>query len=168
MYSSDSEAVTYLTARGIGQEYLAAATSVRDQWRQRAYDGMERNIEWEGEPTSKTQDDAFPRTGLYTRNGDPVDSATVPDEVKHCEIETAAALAAGADYTSDPTVQDQDIRKAGDVDFGGAIVSRRLPQRAIDVLPTDWVRYVRGSGRIVPRTPSAYAGLYLTTRTRWR
>ena len=159
-YSTRAEAVTYLEARGIGATFRGKTDAEQDAYLERAHDGMERNIEWDGEPTTAGQANAWPRRGLYTRTGGDLPSDSVPDLIKWCEIETASALADGADYGQDPAVADLDMRGAGSgVTFGGGVIDRRLPKRALDVLPDDWVRWVRGSGRIRKRVPSYYTDL---------
>ena len=152
-YATRTEAIAYLTARGVGTEFLALDETAQNAHLLVAHDLMERNIEWEGEPAATSQPDAFPRIGLRTRNGGDLDSTTVPEEVKTCEIETAAMLASGKDYSQDPAVVDLDIRQAGDTSFGGGTIARRLPARAVDALPPSWVQSVRGSGQIPRRVP---------------
>ena len=72
--------------------------------------------QWTGAPTTTTQRLAWPRTGMYNRNGVAIPSGEVPFELKDAESEMAGQLLMG-DTTLDNAISVQGISsiKAGSV-----------------------------------------------------
>lgn len=94
-------------------------------------------IRWLGEPMSTTQALPWPRSGLLTRNGDPVDSTVVPGEIKRAQAELAWQMDA-TDRRADQPIADLDIRQVGSIKFGPASFRRVIPATVIEMIPAAW------------------------------
>lgn len=98
--------------------------------------------QWTGAPATATQRLAWPRTGMYTRNGNLIASDVIPQELKDAESEFAGQLLK-ADSTLDNSVSVQGITsvRAGSVSvtFKDMIEAKVLPDAVYNLLPASWL-----------------------------
>ncbi len=91
-YISRADAVTYFTDLIHGADFLDATDDIKDQALISATAMLDRQC-WVGERTGgATQDLKWPRTGVSTPEGYPVDSATIPDFMEDATCELALSL----------------------------------------------------------------------------
>jgi len=97
--------------------------------------------QWTGAPSTTTQRLAWPRIGMYDRNGNPIPADVIPYELKAAESELAGQLQQG-DRTLDNTVVTQGIKSvsAGSVSvtFKDDIAVQVLPDAVLNLLPPSW------------------------------
>jgi hypothetical protein len=97
---------------------------------------------WTGDVASTSQSLAWPRTGMYDRNGNLIGSGVIPQELKDAESEMAI-LALTTDTTADNAVVVQGLTglKAGPVElqFKDYIQKRLLPDYVMQLLVPTWV-----------------------------
>lgn len=143
IYGVSSEADDYMKARWGGSPWFDADSEERNQTLVSATRMIDRE-NWLGQRTVSSQALEFPRTGLTDKDGNPVDSATVPLAVEEANYELALAL------LNDAAVQEADTTgsnvkraKAGsaEVQFFRATDGTPFPTIANDLL-----RPFRGSG----------------------
>jgi hypothetical protein len=99
--------------------------------------------QWTGAAATSTQRLAWPRTGMLTRNGYPIASTVIPQELKDATAELAGQLLA-QDFTLNNAVAQQGIAsvKAGSVavsfrdDF---IFKQVIPDAVYDLLVQSWL-----------------------------
>lgn len=100
------------------------------------------NPTWTGAPASDTQALAWPRTGMYNRNGVAIPSDVIPQELKDAVAELAGQLA------KEDTTLDNDVRAKGitDVRAGSVAVSFKdfipmkvLPDAVMGLLLSSWL-----------------------------
>jgi hypothetical protein len=96
---------------------------------------------WTGAPATATQRLAWPRTGMFDGNGNPIPSNVIPDELKDAVSEFAAQLAK-SDSTLDNDVIVQGIKsvKAGSVavSFKDMIEQHVIPDMVWNLMPSSW------------------------------
>lgn len=96
---------------------------------------------WTGAPASATQRLAWPRTGMFDRNGNAIPSNVIPQDLKNAESELAGQLG-NADRTLDNDVIVQGITsiKAGSValTFKDMIEAQVLPDAVWNLMPDSW------------------------------
>lgn len=97
--------------------------------------------QWTGSPASATQRLAWPRIGMFDRNGNAIPSNVIPRELKEAESELAGQLLI-SDTTLDNAVSTQGIKsiKAGSValTFKDAIAAHVLPDAVRNLMPPSW------------------------------
>ncbi len=79
-YSSRAAADIWMADRLNTEAYTSATTTKQDQALITATDFLD-SQSWDGDKTVSSQPLEFPRTGLSDKNGDAVDSATLPPEL---------------------------------------------------------------------------------------
>jgi hypothetical protein len=97
--------------------------------------------QWTGAPTSATQRLAWPRTGMFDRNGNAIGSTIIPQELKDAESELAGQLA-----ITDTTLDNATIVggvtsvRAGSVavSFKENIDAHVLPDAVLALMPQSW------------------------------
>lgn len=98
--------------------------------------------QWTGAPASTTQRLAWPRTGMYDRNGNAIPSNVIPQELKDAESELAGQLLM-ADTTLDNAVIIGGITsvRAGSVSvsFKDIIEKHVIPDAVLALLPASWL-----------------------------
>jgi hypothetical protein len=96
---------------------------------------------WTGSPATTTQALAWPRSGMYDRNGNAISSSVIPQELKDAVAELAGQLA------KEDTTLDYDVRvkgitsvKAGSVavTFKNLIAAKVLPDAVWFLLIPSW------------------------------
>lgn len=97
--------------------------------------------QWTGTVASPTQRLAWPRVGMYDRNGNLIPSNVIPQELKDAESELAGQLLI-QDTTLDNSVIVQGLRSvsAGSVSlsFKDAIAAHVLPDAVMNLMPASW------------------------------
>lgn len=99
---------------------------------------------WTGFPATSTQRLAWPRTGMYDRNGNPIDPTIVPQDLKDAVAELAGQLAR-QDSTIDNDVAVQGISsvRAGSVSvsFNNSTIltTKILPDVVLFMLVPSWL-----------------------------
>lgn len=97
--------------------------------------------QWTGAPASTTQRLAWPRTGMYDRNGNAILSTVIPVELKEAQSELAGQLAI-ADLTLDNTVSIGGIKSVSagsvSVSFKDIIERHVLPDGVWELMPASW------------------------------
>lgn len=98
--------------------------------------------QWTGAPASTTQRLAWPRTGMFDRNGNAIPSDVIPQELKDAESELAGQLLM-SDTTLDNSTSVQGITsvKAGSVavTFKENIAAHVLPDAVLNLMPPSWL-----------------------------
>jgi hypothetical protein len=114
-------------------------TFVRGQSGDASYHIVRR--QWTGAPSTTTQRLAWPRTGMYNRNGVAIPSGEIPFELKEAHAELAGQLL-NADTTLDNAVAVGGITsvRAGSVSvsFKDLIEQHVLPDAVMNLLPPSW------------------------------
>ena len=87
-----------------------------------AHEYLDQTYTFKGWITDDAQADAWPREGVYDKEGRYLDPDTVPDAIKNAEIELAFILAAGGSLTENISERSISKVKAGSVEvtFDGA------------------------------------------------
>ncbi len=101
IYGTEAGADDYMKARWGSEAWADADAADRRQTLVSATRMIDRE-NWIGQKTVSSQPLEFPRTGLTDKDGNPVDSATVPLAVEEANYELAFAL------LNDATVQEAD------------------------------------------------------------
>ena len=98
--------------------------------------------QWTGLPASTTQRLAWPRIGMFDRNGNAILSTVIPQELKDAESELAGQLLM-ADTTLDNATSVAGITsvKAGSVSvsFKDDIDAHVLPDAVLNLMPASWL-----------------------------
>lgn len=99
---------------------------------------------WTGAPATMTQRLAWPRSGMYDRNGNPIPTNILPQELKEATAELAGQLAAG-----DPTLNNLVFAKGiSSVKAGSVavtfkdsvdIIKQVIPDAVYDLLVASWL-----------------------------
>jgi hypothetical protein len=97
---------------------------------------------WTGAPATTTQRLAWPRTGMLDQNGNAIDSAVIPQDLKDALAELAGQLGL-TDRTLDNDVAVQGITsvRAGSVSVSfrdGSILSQVIPEAVLNLIPPSW------------------------------
>lgn len=97
---------------------------------------------WTGQPSTTTQRLAWPRTGMFDGNGNAIDPAVIPTELKEALAEYAGQLSL-KDRTLDNAVAVGGIKSvsAGSVSVSfrdGAILPQVIPEAVLNLLPPSW------------------------------
>jgi len=96
---------------------------------------------WTGAPATTTQRLAWPRTGMFDRNGNAIPDNVIPQDLKDALSELAAQLSK-ADTTLDNDVSVQGIKSvsAGSVSvtFKDNIEAHVLPDAVLNLMPPSW------------------------------
>lgn len=98
--------------------------------------------QWTGAPATTTQRLAWPRTGMYDRNGNLIPSNVIPQDLKDALSELAGALKKG-DRTLDNDVIVQGLTsvRAGSValSFKNDIIPQVIPDMVYNLMPQSWL-----------------------------
>lgn len=98
--------------------------------------------QWTGTPASATQRLAWPRVGMFDRNGNAIPSNVIPRELKEAQSELAGQLLV-SDTTLDNPILVQGITsvRAGSVSvsFKEAIARHVLPDAVLNLMPPSWL-----------------------------
>lgn len=98
--------------------------------------------QWTGLPASATQRLAWPRIGMFDRNGNAIPSDVIPQDLKDANAEFAGQLKKG-DRTLDNDVIVQGIKSVRAssvaVTFGDAIMPQVVPDAVYNLMPTSWL-----------------------------
>lgn len=98
--------------------------------------------QWTGAPATTTQRLAWPRTGMYDRNGNAIPSNVIPEDLKEAVSEFAGQLGLG-DRSLDNDVVTQGVTsvRAGSVSvtFKENIVPQVIPDAVYALLPQSWL-----------------------------
>jgi hypothetical protein len=96
---------------------------------------------WTGAPSTTTQRLAWPRTGMFDRNGNAIPSGEIPQDLKDAVSELAGQLIMG-DRTldNDSVVQGVSSVSAGSVSvsFRDVIEAKYLPDAVWNLMPPSW------------------------------
>lgn len=100
------------------------------------------NRQWTGSPASATQRLAWPRIGMFDRNGNEIASTIIPQELKDAESEFAGQLKQG-DRTldNDVIVQGLTSLRASSVSlaFKNNIIPQVIPDMVFNLMPQSWL-----------------------------
>lgn len=98
--------------------------------------------QWTGSPATTTQRLAWPRIGMFDRNGNPIDPTVIPQDLKDALSELAGQLGTN-DRTLDNDVIVQGLTsiKAGSValTFKSDIVAQVIPDAVFNLMPQSWL-----------------------------
>jgi hypothetical protein len=98
--------------------------------------------QWTGAPASPTQRLAWPRIGMFDRNGQPIDPTIIPQDLKDATAEFAGQLL-GGDRSLDNSVIVQGLTsvKAGSValTFKHDIAPQVVPDAVFNIMPQSWL-----------------------------
>jgi len=97
--------------------------------------------QWTGAPASATQRLAWPRTGMFDRNGNAILSNVIPRELKEAESELAGQLLIeDTTLNLDQVVQGVSSVSAGSVSvsFKDTIIPQKLPDAVLNLMPPSW------------------------------
>lgn len=96
---------------------------------------------WTGAPATTTQRLAWPRTGMYDRNGNAIPSNVIPQDLKDMESELAGRLLI-KDLSLDNAVVVGGIKSVSagsvSVSFADEIRQNILPEFLFDMAPASW------------------------------
>lgn len=97
---------------------------------------------WTGSPASTTQRLSWPRIGMLDRNGNAIDPATIPQDLKDAESEWGGQFL-GTDFTlnNDVIVQGLTSVRAGSValTFKDTIFKQLVPDAVLGLLVPGWL-----------------------------
>lgn len=158
-YETHAEANEYFDSRpplnppwvASGQEaYLIQATRVLDAYAQpfktltMGANGIRyyyTRRQWTGAPSTTTQRLAWPRTGMFDRNGNPIPADVIPQELKDAESELAGQLKK-TDLTLNNDVLAQGVKSlsAGSVSmsFRDNFMVQVIPDAVWNLMPPSW------------------------------
>lgn len=88
-YTSVADADMYFSNRLYSTAWAALSPSNKEASLRIAAKHLDLMYMWLGEPTSSSQPMAWPRNGLYTRNGAEILNTTVPEDIKNAQCELA-------------------------------------------------------------------------------
>lgn len=97
---------------------------------------------WTGQPATSIQRMAWPRIGMFDRNGNPIDEATIPLDLKYAQCEFAGQLKiTDTTLNNDVIVQGITSVKAGSVavSFKDQIPPRVWPDAVWNLLVPSWL-----------------------------
>lgn len=147
--SGDSSIRALIMAARVLGSFSSVKTILRVDGTSRYY---QTSAMWTGAPATTTQRLAWPRTGMFDRNGNAIPSNVIPSDLKEAQAELAGQLLMG-DLTLDNTVSVGGIKSvsAGSVSvtFKDMIERHVLPDGVIELMPTSWF------------TEVGYASLYV-------
>lgn len=97
--------------------------------------------QWTGTPATTTQRLAWPRIGMYDRNGNEIASTVIPQDLKDAESELAGQLLL-SDTTLDNAASAQGIKSVSagsvSVSFKDNIEAHVLPDAVLNLMPPSW------------------------------
>lgn len=96
---------------------------------------------WTGAPASATQRLAWPRVGMFDKNGNAIPSNVIPQDLKDAESEFAGQLKKGdRSLDNDVIVQGLTSLRAGSValSFKDAITAQVMPDAVLNMMPDSW------------------------------
>lgn len=112
---------------------------------------LDQHIEWTGAASDVIQILEWPRIGMWDRNGNAMDSDSIPDELVNATAEFARQIIA-ADRMADDAVSTKGITqlKAGPVSltFSGRKGAKVVPDAVYYLLEDSWFFSVRKRGQI--------------------
>jgi hypothetical protein len=107
---------------------------------------LDRLIQWTGYPTDPdTQALLWPRTGMWDRRGNYIDSDVIPTDLQHATAEFARQLLV-TDLAGDSDMAGLESLKVGTLalKFSGAANITTVPETVLYLLPEDWYWNVGG------------------------
>jgi hypothetical protein len=148
-YLTVSEADSYFADRLNAAEWTVATTGDKEKALIMAARQIDR-LSFMGSITSTSQSMAWPRTGVADREGRPVSSTVVPQEVKDAQAETALSLLRG-ELTDGGDRGIQRV-KAGsvEVEYDSAVPVRTIPDIASSILASFVIATGVNSVRLIP------------------
>jgi len=112
-YATVAEADAYNAARPFGTAWAALTPEAKEGALQFSTILLDASFIWTGEPTNLSgQTLCWPRMGMFTRNGLPIDSMVIPIELKYAQAEYARQSVA-ADLTADNEAAKQGLASVG-------------------------------------------------------
>jgi len=103
---------------------------------------MESLWDWNGGVTTTTQVLAWPRSGLWNRNGYALDPDTMPQEIIDAQSEFARQLLVSRRADDNPTEQESlEELKAGPITLkfsGSGTYNKIVPDAVYHLIPQDW------------------------------
>lgn len=120
-YSTENDADIRAT-RQANATWLALDSATKVNHLAVAQEFLDLTYDFKGQITDDTQGNAWPRIGVYDREGRLFDSDEIPDGIKNAEIELAFILADGGTLIENESQRAVDKVKAGPVEvvFGGS------------------------------------------------
>jgi len=114
-YATVAEADLYNSTRPQGGAWTGADSAKEGALKWAAL-LLDASFVWTGSASTDTQNLCWPRTGMLTRNGFPIDPAVIPDDLKYAQCEYARQLmVTDLTATNDVAVQGITSVKAGSV-----------------------------------------------------
>src|SRR5678815_4418488 len=91
-YATDIEADAYNESRLHTEDWTNASDTDKEAALIDAARLLDASFKWTGTPASSVQALTWPRTGMFTRNGFPIDPTIIPLELKNAQSEFARQL----------------------------------------------------------------------------
>ena len=140
-YGTDEEADAWMAAHPrLSSKWARLDSDRRRTLRTYASGMLDDRITWRGAPLDRSQQRAFPRFGIFSRQGQEVE--TIPPEIVHATARLALHVHE-TDTEQDVTLVDLDIRQSGPTQFGGGQIRRVIPSEIIEIIPPDWIEDLR-------------------------
>jgi len=129
-----------------GTVWSGASNDLKDQSLLMATRLLDEHIDWTGAPSDTVQVLNWPRTGMWDRNGNFMDSDSIPGDVRDATAEFARQII-DANRMADDAVSTKGITelKAGPVSltFSGMKGAKVVPDAVYYLLATSWFWVVR-------------------------
>lgn len=134
-----------------GTTWSGASNDLKDQSLLMATQLLDQHIDWTGAPSDVIQVLNWPRTGMWDRNGNAMDSDSIPTELADATAEFARQIIA-ENRMADDAVSTKGITdlKAGPVSlkFSGRKGAKVVPDAVYYLLEDSWFWSVRKRGQI--------------------
>ena len=134
-----------------GTTWSGASNDLKDQALLMATQLLDQHIDWTGAASDVIQILEWPRTGMWDRNGNSMDSASIPADLVNATAEFARQIIA-ADRMADDAVSTKGITDltAGPVSlkFSGRKGAKVVPDAVYYLLEDSWFFSVRKRGQI--------------------
>lgn len=140
-YATIVEADAYFDGHLYGADWVAATSETKTKALIMATRLLDAWFQWTGSAATATQALGWPRNGMASRNGYPIDPSVIPQDLKNAEAEFAQGLIL-ANVTQSNTTADQGITevKAGPVmvKFKEDIERKVVPDSVRELIPPSW------------------------------
>tara|TARA_B100000949_G_scaffold4534_2_gene3929 strand:+ start:3800 stop:4327 length:528 start_codon:yes stop_codon:yes gene_type:complete len=134
-----------------GTTWSGASNDLKDQSLLMATRLLDEHLDWTGAPSDTVQVLNWPRTGMWDRNGNFMDSDSIPNDVRDATAEFARQIIA-ADRMADDAVSTKGITnlQAGPVSltFSGKKGAKVVPDAVYYMLESSWFWAVRKRGQM--------------------
>ena len=131
--------------------WSGASDDLKDQSLLMATRLMDEHIAWTGAPSDVVQVLNWPRVGMWDRNGNSMDSDSIPNDLRDATAEFARQIIA-ADRMADDAVSTKGITnlQAGPVSltFSGRKGAKVVPDAVYYMLESGWFESVRKRGQV--------------------